>query len=66
MNLSKGAKALVAQVTAPMTQTELAAQLGISRAAVCDWCAGKAKPKARYRKRLKKILGITETEWDEA
>lgn len=42
-----------------MTQQDLAAQVGVSQTAVCNWESGKAKPELPKAVRLADLFGVT-------
>jgi transcriptional regulator with XRE-family HTH domain len=70
MERTKAASALADRVRpAPSesgyTQQSLADELGVTRAAVNEWCRGKARPRPDVMRRLEELLGITMQDWTE-
>lgn len=50
----------------PLTQKQLAEELGVTQQAVSLWLSGRSKPDANRRERIAKITGVPVTDWDEA
>ena len=60
-----GRKRLAAILAEPdgLSQTRLAARLGVSQPAVSEWIAGNTRPSAHLRTAIEMLVGIPAGEW---
>ena len=50
----------------PLTQKQLADELGVTQQAVSLWLSGRSKPDTNRRERIEELTGVPVTDWDES
>ena len=50
----------------PLTQKQLADELGVTQQAVSLWLRGRSKPDAHRRARIAELTGVAVSDWDES